>query len=105
MVIIHVPTRHFYSPYATKTTLLHLLPTSSKVWSTVQSTVTLVMDQSLVEIFGDLIIFNNPQGTQSWSNFGDTYQLPPGYVYNSEQANNLLAGQHKFLTTEIEVFN
>jgi hypothetical protein len=53
----------------------------------------------------DLRIFNNPQVTQSYSNFGYTYQLPPGYVYNSEQANNLLAGQYQFLTTEIEVFN
>jgi hypothetical protein len=50
MVIINVPTRHFYSPYATKTTLLHLLPTSSKVGSRVQSAVTLVMDQPLVEV-------------------------------------------------------
>jgi hypothetical protein len=60
-------------------------------------------------IFGggyDLIIYNNPQVNQhSYSNFGHTYQLPPGYVYNSEQAKNLLAGQYQFLTTEIEVFN
>jgi hypothetical protein len=47
MVLGNVPTRHFYSPYATKTTLLHLLPTSSKVRSSMQSTVTLVMDQPL----------------------------------------------------------
>jgi hypothetical protein len=59
-------------------------------------------------IFGgghDLIICSNPQVNQSWSNFGHTYQLPPGYVYKSEQANNLLAGQYQFLTTEIEVFS
>jgi hypothetical protein len=59
-------------------------------------------------IFGaghDLIIYNNPQVNQSSSNFGRTYQLPSGYVYNSEEAKNLLAGQNKFLTTEIEVFN
>jgi hypothetical protein len=49
-LVINVPTRHFYSPYATKTTLLHLLPTSSKVRSSMQSAVTLVMDQSLVEV-------------------------------------------------------
>jgi hypothetical protein len=49
-VIINIPTRHFYSPYATKTTLLHLLPTSSKVWSSMQSTVPLVMDHALVEL-------------------------------------------------------
>ena len=59
-------------------------------------------------IFGaghDLRICNNPQTNQSHSNFGHTYQPPPGYVYGSEQANNLLAGQYNFLTTEIEVFN
>jgi hypothetical protein len=60
-------------------------------------------------IFGaghDVRIYNNPQvNQQSNSNFGSTYQLPPGYVYNSEQAKNLLAGQYYFLTTEIEVFN
>jgi hypothetical protein len=53
----------------------------------------------------DLRICNNPQVNQSCSNFGRTYQLPPGYVYDSEQAKNLLAGQYEFLTTEIEVFN
>jgi hypothetical protein len=54
---------------------------------------------------GDLRICNNPPVNQSDNNFGHTYQLPPGYVYNSEQAKNLLAGQYKFLMTEIEVFN
>ena len=55
---------------------------------------------------GDLLICNNPQANQSsYSNFGHRYQLPPGYVYGSEQAKNLLAGQYQFLTTEIEVFN
>ena len=60
-------------------------------------------------IFGggnDLHICNNPQANQSsYSRFGHTYQLPPGYVYDSEQARNLLAGQYHFLATEIEVFN
>ena len=46
-----------------------------------------------------------PRGSPSSSNFGDTYQLPPGYVYESERARNLLAGQYKFLITEVEVFN
>ena len=54
----------------------------------------------------DLNICNNPhQVSVSYSYFGHTYQLPTGYVYGSEQANNLLAGQYNFLTTEIEVFN
>jgi hypothetical protein len=54
----------------------------------------------------DLYICDNPQvNQQSYSDFGSTYQLPTGYVYGSKQANNLLAGQYKFLATEIEVFN
>jgi hypothetical protein len=53
----------------------------------------------------DVRICNNPQVNHSNSNFGGTYQLPPGYVYKSEEAKNLLAGQFQFLTTEIEVFN
>ena len=54
----------------------------------------------------DLHISNNPhQVSQSYSNFGHTYQLPSDYVYYSEQAKNLLAGQYNFFTTEIEVFN
>ena len=53
----------------------------------------------------DLYICSNPQVNQSSSNFGHTYQLPTGYVYGNEQAKNLLAGQYRFLTTEIEVFN
>jgi hypothetical protein len=52
----------------------------------------------------DLFIHSNPQVNQSNSNFGYTYQLPAGYAQGSEQAKNLLAGQCKFLTTEIEVF-
>ena len=60
-------------------------------------------------IFGgghDLRIRDNPhQVSGSYSYFGHTYQLPSDYVYSSEQANNLLAGQYQFLTTEIEVFN
>ena len=54
----------------------------------------------------DLHICNNPhQVSQSYSNFGYSYQLPTGYVYNSTKAQNFLAGQYQFLTTEIEVFN
>ncbi|CAB4010913.1 basement membrane-specific heparan sulfate proteoglycan core -like [Paramuricea clavata] len=59
-------------------------------------------------IFGsgnDLVICNNPEVNRSYSNFGSSYQLPPGYINNSEQAKNLLAGQYYFVTTEIEVFN
>ena len=53
----------------------------------------------------DLHICNNPQANQSYSRFGYSYQLPSGYITDSKQANNPLAGQFQFLTTEIEVFN
>ena len=46
----NVPTHHFCSLCGTKTTLLHLLLTSSKVGSSMQSSVTLTMDQDLVEV-------------------------------------------------------
>ena len=49
-VVINVPTRHIYSPCETKTTLLHLSPTSSQVRRSMQSSVTLVMDQPLVTV-------------------------------------------------------
>ena len=49
MLLINFPIRHFYSPCETKTTLLHLSPTSSKVRSRMQSAVTLVVNQSLVK--------------------------------------------------------
>ena len=53
----------------------------------------------------DLCICSNPhQVSQSYTNFGHTYQLPTDYVYGSEKAKNLLAGQYNFLATEIEVF-
>jgi hypothetical protein len=54
----------------------------------------------------DLIIWNNSNHNQhSHCNFGQAYQLPPDYFENTEQAKNLLAGEFKFLTSEIEVFN
>ena len=68
----------------------------------------IVCHPSYGSVFGkglDLVIRSNPQVNQSHSNFGDTYQLPPGYAHGSNQAKNLLAGQNGFLATEIEVFN
>ena len=46
----NIPALHFYSLCETKTVLLHLLPTSSKVRRSMQSAVTLDMDQLLVEV-------------------------------------------------------
>jgi hypothetical protein len=49
----------------------------------------------------DLHISNNANGNQgSYSNFGRSYQPPPG----TAQANYLLAGSYNFTPTEIEVF-
>ena len=44
------PTRHFCFHCGTKTTLIRLLPTSNKIGSRMQSTVTMVMDHCLVEV-------------------------------------------------------
>lgn len=52
-----------------------------------------------------LIRGNSNHNQQSYCNFGQVYQLPPGYVKNTDQAKNLLAGEFKFLTSEIEVFS
>jgi hypothetical protein len=104
VAFINIPTRHFYSPYATKTTLLHLFANIKQG----QEQNAIYCNPRYGPTFGggnDLYICNNPQvNQQSFSYFGHTYQLPPGYVYKSEQAKNLLAGQYQFLTTEIEVF-
>ena len=62
----------------------------------------------VTDIFGagnDLLISNNSHtNQQSDANFGNTYQPPAGYVYNTPQTQSLLAGSYKFTPTEIEVF-
>ena len=59
-------------------------------------------------IFGaghDLLISNDSHTNQhSHTDFGDTYQPPPGYVYGTPQTKSLLAGSYQFTPTEIEVF-
>ena len=48
---------------------------------------------------------NSNTGTNSHSNFGNSYQLPEGYTFGSESAKSYLAGKdYSWLTTEIEVF-
>jgi hypothetical protein len=74
VVLGNVPTRHFYFPCATKTTLLHLLPTSSKVRSRMQSTVPLLMDHSLVRVmmcvFGTILkLINHAAILDTHTNF------------------------------------
>ena len=39
----------------------------------------------------------------SYSQFGRTYQLPPGYTYASPEAQSLLAGSFRFSPSEVEV--
>ena len=56
--------------------------------------------------FGDdlFISDNSHDNQQSYSDFGDKYQPPAGYVWGTEQAKSLLAGSFKFTPTQIEVF-
>ena len=51
------------------------------------------------------ILANSNTETGSYTDFGNSYQLPEGYTYGSESAKNYLAGKdYSWLTTEIEVF-
>ena len=53
----------------------------------------------------DLYISNDSHTNQeSYTDFGNTYQPPPGYDYGTQQTQYLLAGSYKFTPTEIEVF-
>ena len=53
----------------------------------------------------DLFISDNSHANQqSYSDFGDIYQPPAGYVYLTEQTQSLLAGSRCFTPTQIEVF-
>jgi hypothetical protein len=40
----------------------------------------------------------------SCSNLGNTYELPAGIVYGSNEAKSYLAGSHNFKLKELEVF-
>jgi hypothetical protein len=43
--------------------------------------------------------------TKSYANFGDSYNLPPGYTHGESNTQSYLAGSYSsWLTTEIEVF-
>ena len=52
----------------------------------------------------DLEIVNNA-GLNGYSktDFGDTFQLPPGYIYDTPKTQSLLAGSYKFTPAEVEV--
>ena len=53
----------------------------------------------------DLYISNNANiKTDSITNFGYTYQPPPGYTHDVANTKALLAGTHTFTPSEVEVF-
>ena len=53
----------------------------------------------------DLQISDNSHvNNNSNSNLGNTYKLPAGYVYDTDQARSLLAGTRNFKVDEYEVF-
>ena len=53
----------------------------------------------------DLFISDNSHvNRQSYSDFGNMYQLPARYFHGTEQAKSLLAGSFYFTPTQIEVF-
>ena len=54
---------------------------------------------------GELVISNNANlNTNSYTNFGGTYQPPPGYTYGAANTRVLLAGTYTFTPSEVEVF-
>ena len=59
-------------------------------------------------VFGrgrDLRISNNANlNTASFTNFGRTYQAPPGYTPGAANTKALLAGTYTFTPSEVEVF-
>ena len=53
----------------------------------------------------DLRISNNANlNTLSYTDFGVTYQPPPGYTRGAANTKALLAGTHDFTPSEVEVF-
>ena len=53
----------------------------------------------------DLHISDNANSnTNSYTNFGHTYQPPSGYNYGDANTRALLAGKHNFSPSEVEVF-
>ena len=53
----------------------------------------------------DLYISNDANSNNnSNTNFGSTYQLPPGYTHAAANTKALLAGTFQFAPSEVEVF-
>ena len=61
-------------------------------------------------IFGvfDFYTSTNPlketRVTPSSTNFGNSYELPPGYIRDESKTKALLAGTYHFIPSEVEVF-
>ena len=52
----------------------------------------------------DLYIVNNAGSlSYSYTNFGYTYNLPPGYTYGQTNTRSLLGGTYTFTPSEVEV--
>ena len=52
----------------------------------------------------DLYVANNAgSNTESYSNFGHQYNLPPGYTYDQTNTLSLLGGSYSFNPSEVEV--
>jgi len=47
---------------------------------------------------------NSNMNINSYSNFGDSYDLPPGVIYRSKECQSYLAGSKNFQTQDIEVY-
>ncbi|CDW75181.1 tldc domain-containing protein [Stylonychia lemnae] len=63
-------------------------------------------DNGFMLWFGyDILLYNDCNANaSSYSNFGNSYQLPDGMAIGSEEANNYIAGSHYFTVSEIEIF-
>ena len=48
---------------------------------------------------------NAGSSTSSYTNFGQTYTLPNGYVHGHSNTRSLLAGSYNFKPSDIEVFS
>ena len=57
-------------------------------------------------IFGeDIVIVDNcNESDQNYSDFGQSFELPPGVKYDKDMFVPLLSGTFKFRVEEIEVF-
>ena len=49
------------------------------------------------------IVDNAGSNDYSSTDLGDTFQPPPGYIFNTHQTQSLLAGNYYFTPSEIEV--